>query len=490
MSSVGASEEGSTAMEDTAGTSLRARAATVRANRSRDGLGPGAVTLDRVVEAYRDRLLEQIDVDDIAPLAESQRRARVEKLIGGMLSEEGPVMPTGYRSAIIKRIADDALGLGSLEPLLSDPSVTEVMVNGPDEIFVERAGLIERADLRFESAEKLLQVIDRIVAAVNRRVDESSPMVDARLPTGERVNVIVPPLALDGPTVTIRRFPRPYSLEQLVALGSLDEPLARLIESLIRARLSIAVSGGTGSGKTTMLNAVSAFIPAGERIITIEQTAELQMTNSHLVRVEARPPNVEGAGEVTIRDLVKNALRMRPDRIIVGEVRAGETLDMLQAMNTGHEGSLTTVHANTPADALLRLGTLASMTELDLPFGVLREQINSAIDVIIHVSRAAEGARRCREVAWLASRYQEDFRLEPLARLEPGQPGSGTVSWRHFPLPDALRARMLDAGVEPPASRPDDGPGPAVAREPAPAAAAVAATAGEPEPASPTGTPS
>ncbi len=430
-------------------SSLRTRAATVRANRSRDGLGPDAVTLDREVEAYRDRLLDQIDVDSIAPLAEPQRRARVEKLIGGMLSEGGPVMPTGYRSAIIKRIADDALGLGSLEPLLSDPSVTEVMVNGPDEIFVERAGRIERADLRFESAEKLMQVIDRIVAAVNRRVDESSPMVDARLPTGERVNVIVPPLALDGPTVTIRRFPRPYSLDEFVSLGSLDEPLARLIESLVRARLSIAVSGGTGSGKTTMLNAVSDFIPAGERIITIEQTAELQLTNEHLVRMEARPPNVEGAGEVTIRDLVKNALRMRPDRIIVGEVRGGETLDMLQAMNTGHEGSLTTVHANTPADALLRLATLASMTELDLPFGVLREQLNSAVDVLIHVTRVGDGARRCREVAWLASRHQEDFRLEPLARLNPAGPGDTAPTWRHYPLPAAVQARLRAAGVEP-----------------------------------------
>ena len=266
-----------------------------------------------------------------------------------MVSREGPVLSTAERTRLIRRVIDEAIGLGVLEPLLADPSVTEIMVNGPDEIYVERNGRLERADITFTDESQLYQTIDRIVSQVNRRVDESSPMVDARLPTGERVNVIIPPLALRGPTMTIRRFPRLFTLDQLIEMDSLDPPTdAAAARGRARRKLNVVISGGTGAGKTTLLNAMSAAVPAGERIITVEDNAELRLQQPHVVTLEARPSNVEGKGEVSIRDLVRNSLRMRPDRIIVGEVRGAETLDMLQALNTGHEGSLVTVHANSP----------------------------------------------------------------------------------------------------------------------------------------------
>src|SRR5918999_1564793 len=293
-------------------------------------------TSTNTVQHWRQRLLEEINLDEMAKLSMAQRRARLEKVTALLVSREGPVLAAGERDALIRRVVDEALGLGVLEPLLADPSVTEIMVNGPDTIFVERAGKVQRVDTGFASKEQLYQTIDRIVAKVNRRVDESSPMVDARLPTGERVNVILPPLSLIGPVLTIRRFPRAYTIEELVGLGSLDESTAMLLAAFVRARLNLVIAGGTGSGKTTMLNALSAFVPPTERIVTIEDSAELQLRQEHVISLESRPPNIEGKGAVTIRDLVRNALRMRPDRIVVGEVRGGEALDMLQAMNTGH----------------------------------------------------------------------------------------------------------------------------------------------------------
>ena len=291
-------------------------------------------------EVYRRRLLEEVDFGELAELTESQRRVRLERIVGGMLTREGPVMTTSQRQALIRRVIDEAVGLGVLEPLLADETVTEIMVNGPREVWVERDGRIERAHAEFTSEAQLYQTIDRIVSQVNRRVDESSPMVDARLPSGERVNVIVPPLSLVGPVLTIRRFPRRFTLSELVESRTLDEPTRRLLTAFVRARLNIVISGGTGAGKTTLLNAMSAAILERERIVTIEEAAELQLQQPHVIPLEARPANVEGKGEVSIRDLVRNALRMRPDRIIVGEVRGVETLDMLQALNTGHEGSL------------------------------------------------------------------------------------------------------------------------------------------------------
>src|ERR1700712_2779191 len=362
---------------------------------------------------YRRRLLEEIDLTEIAVLSEEQRRARLERVVGRMVSNEGPVLSTAERTRLIRRVVDEAVGLGVLEPLLADDTVTEIMVNGTDEIYVERNGRIERADIAFSDEAQLYQTIDRIVSTVNRRVDESSPMVDARLPTGERVNVIIPPLALRGPTMTIRRFPRLFTLDELVSLGSMDAATAGLLRALVRARLNVVISGGTGAGKTTLLNALSAAVPDGERIITVEDNAELRLQQPHVVTLEARPANVEGKGEVTIRDLVRNSLRMRPDRIIVGEVRGAETVDMLQALNTGHEGSLVTVHANSPDDAIHRLETLASMSELQIPFEGLRDQINSAIDAIVQVDRYADGRRRASEMAVVSSHRRESFKLAP-----------------------------------------------------------------------------
>lgn len=315
-------------------------------------------------------------------------------------------------------MVDEALGLGVLEPLLEDASITEIMVNGPDQIFVERAGRVEQVPVRFASEEQLMQTIERIVSTVNRRVDESNPMVDARLPSGERVNVIIPPLSLTGATLTIRRFPRAYTLHQLIGMGTLDEQMLLLLSALVRAKCNVVVSGPTGSGKTTLLNALSGLIPEGERIITVEDAAELQLQQAHVIRLESRPPNVEGKGRITIRDLVRNSLRMRPDRIIVGEVRGGETLDMLQAMSTGHDGSLATVHANSAEDALMRLQTLASMSDVAIPYEALRDQINSAVDCIVQLVRHADGSRRISEIALLDSHGHEEYRIATVCRFD------------------------------------------------------------------------
>jgi len=296
---------------------------------------------------------------------------------------------------LIRRALDEALGLGPLEPLLADPGISEVMINGPDAVFVERQGLIERSPIVFSSAQALRSAIDRIVAGAGRRVDEASPMVDARLPDGSRVNVVLPPLAISGPIVTIRKFSAlKLDLAALVELGTLSAPMAQLLDIAVRARRNIVVSGGTGSGKTTLLNAIAGLIPANERIVTIEDAAELALHHSHVVTLEARPRNLEGHGEVTIRDLVRNALRMRPDRIIVGECRGGEALDMLQAMNSGHEGSLTTAHANSARDLLSRLEVMTLMAGMDLPLGAIRAQIAGAVDLIVHQARLAGGVRR------------------------------------------------------------------------------------------------
>lgn len=407
------------------------------------------------VAHWRKRLLSEINLDDLAMLSMEQRRIRLEKVVGHLLSREGPVLSDRERANMIRRVVDEALGLGVLEPLLADESITEIMVNGPDNIFIERNGRVQRIETTFASEEQLYQTIDRIVSTVNRRVDESSPMVDARLPTGERVNVIIPPLSLSGPIVTIRRFPKPFTIEQLISMGSLDEATGILLASMIRARFNVIISGGTSTGKTTFLNALSAFVPSHERIITIEDSAELQLQQEHVLRLEARPPNIEGQGAVTIRDLVRNSLRMRPDRIIVGEVRGAETLDMLQAMNTGHDGSLATVHANSADDAVHRLLTLASMSEVKIPFEALRDQINAAIDVIVHLSRYPDGSRRVAEVSVVASRRHEEFRLEPLLRFHADRYEAQrrvTGEFHHFPLPRHIAERLYTAGESIPAT--------------------------------------
>lgn len=400
--------------------------------------------MEAMVRFYRGRLLEEINTEEVTRLELPQRRARLERVLSRILSFEGPVMSSRERAHLIRRVIDDSVGLGVLEPLIADESITEIMINGIDDLFVERSGRIERIPSAFSSEAELMQTIDRIVSSVNRRVDESSPMVDARLVTGERVNVIIPPLALDGPTMTIRRFPKPFQMDSLVRFKSLPQDAAELLGIMVRARLNILVSGGTGTGKTTFLNALSGMIPERDRIITIEDSAELSLQQSHVVRLEGRPANSEGKGEVTIRDLVRNSLRMRPDRIVVGEVRGGETLDMLQAMNTGHEGSLTTVHANSTRDALGRLETLATMSELEMPVETIRDQINTAIDVVVQLERDSNGVRRVREIAAVSSQQREAFKIDSFLTYEHHTTTSGEFVRR--PLPAHLVQRMERLG--------------------------------------------
>jgi pilus assembly protein CpaF len=404
------------------------------------------------VRRFKAILLDEVDLQELSRLDPVQRRSRLERVLAHLISREGVILASRERASLVRRVVDEAIGLGVLEPLLADDSVSEIMINGHDTVYVERFGRIERIPSGFTSEEQLLQTIDRIVSTVNRRVDESSPMVDARLPAdsrmprGARVNVVLPPLALNGATVTIRLFPKAYGLQELLTRGTLDPATAGLLAACVRARLNVIVSGGTSSGKTTMLNALSAFIPARERIVTVEDAAELSLSQEHVIRLETRPPNVDGKGQITIRDLVRNSLRMRPDRIIVGEVRGGEALDMLQAMNTGHEGSLATVHANTAQDALSRLETLATMSDIEVPFSALRDQVNNAVDVILQLARSADGSRRVTEVALVVSRRREEYRLAPLMEFAPGLRIGDAGEFVRHPLPDLLVQRLLRAG--------------------------------------------
>lgn len=320
---------------------------------------------------------------------------KIAALVNELLEREGEHLPRHERQRIAAEIVDEAIGFGPITPLLKDPAISEVMVNGPHQVYVERQGRLETTDVCFRDNSHVLHIIEKIVAPIGRRIDESMPMVDARLPDGSRVNAIIPPLALNGPTITIRKFFRDaLGIDDLISLGTLTGPMATFMEACVRGRMNIVVSGGTGSGKTTTLNVLSSFIPSDERIVTIEDAAELQLRQEHLVTLESRPPNLEGKGAISIRDLVRNTLRMRPDRIIVGEVRSGEALDMLQAMNTGHDGSLTTGHANTPRDMISRLETMVLMAGMDLPMRAVREQIASAIDLIIQQSRFRDGTRK------------------------------------------------------------------------------------------------
>jgi pilus assembly protein CpaF len=347
-------------------------------------------------------------------------RGQLAEVVLDMVAQERRILPAAAREALVEAVLDEALGLGPLEPLLRDPSVTEIMVCGPERIFVERAGRIAEAPARFHDQAHLLHVIDRILAPLGRRVDEASPMVDARLPDGSRVNAVIPPLALDGPALTIRRFaPQPLTGEDLVALGTVDRPLLDLLAAAVRARRNMLVTGGTGSGKTTTLAALAAFVPPAERVVTIEDAAELRIPLPHVVRLESRPASLEGSGAVPIRALVRNALRMRPDRIVVGEVRGGEALDMIAAMTTGHEGSLSTLHASSPADALRRVHTLALMGDLDLPYRAVADQVASALDVVVHQARLPDGARRVIDVAAVDA-GTDGPRLTSLARWRPG----------------------------------------------------------------------
>lgn len=355
------------------------------------------------------------------------------------------------RARMVQEVTDDILGHGPLEPLLRDSSITEIMVNGFDTIYIERAGLIFRADLSFADEGHLRRTIERIVSRVGRRIDESSPMVDARLPDGSRVNAVVPPIAVDGCSLTIRKFAEdPYTVKDLVAMATMTSAAAEVLEACVRGRLNILISGGTGSGKTTTLNVMSSFIPDRERIVTIEDAAELQLGQPHVVRMESRPPNVEGQGTVTIRDLVRNALRMRPDRIVVGEVRDAAALDMLQAMNTGHDGSLTTVHANSPRDAMSRVETMVLMSGMELPVRVIREQVAHAIDVILHQERLRDGSRHVTYITEIVGMEGETVLTQDLFTFQTSQGLANGKLGRLLPtgIMPHFGDRLRDRGVD------------------------------------------
>ena len=340
-------------------------------------------------------LVQNIDQKLLEKGDEAMLRSRVEELVEEKLRAERLPYTRAIRNRLVSDMADEILGFGPIEPLLRDPTVTEVMINRADQVYCERFGKLELTDVQFRDGEHIRHVIDKIVTPLGRRVDESSPMVDARLPDGSRVNAIISPLSLNGPVLTIRKFSvDPYTVEDLIGFGTISQAMAAFLAACVKIKLNILVSGGSGAGKTTLLNVLSSFIPEGERIVSVEDAAELKLHQPHVVRLESRPPNIEGKGEVKIRDLVRNCLRMRPDRIIVGEVRGGEALDMLQAMNTGHEGSISTIHANAPRDALARLETMVMMSGMDLPSRAIREQVASAIHMIVQISRLSDGSRK------------------------------------------------------------------------------------------------
>lgn len=344
-----------------------------------------------------ERLLEMLDLSLVDTLNESDLRREIRHLTTSILSEDGMRTPLNAeeRERLLQEIQDETMGLGPLEPFMKDPTVSDIVVNTYRQIYVERFGKLHHTEARFKDDAHLRKIIDRIVSAVGRRIDESTPMVDARLRDGSRVNAIIPPAAVDGPALSIRRFSvDPLELKDLVVLKSITPEIGEILQGIVRARLNVLISGGTGTGKTTLLNVLSRFIPPDERIVTIEDSAELQLKQEHVVRLETRPPNIEGKGEITQRDLVRNSLRMRPDRIIVGEVRAAEVVDMLQAMNTGHDGSLTTIHANSPRDALLRMETLVAMAGMNVPNEAIRRYISSAIQIVIQIARLIDGSRK------------------------------------------------------------------------------------------------
>ncbi len=373
---------------------------------------------DLKLKIHRD-LLQRIDLNNLVHLDPEEATAEVRQVIMQLIGEQPIPLSLRDRQQLCDEIHAEVYGLGPIEPLMRDPDITDIMVNGSRQVYVERFGKLELTPVIFRDDEHLLQIIDRIVSSIGRRVDESSPMVDARLPDGSRVNAIIPPLALDGPSMSIRRFGlRALNVEDLMRNGSLTQAMCDVLKAMVMARLNILVIGGTGSGKTTMLNGLSSFIPETERIVTVEDSAELQLQQPHTVRLETRPPNIEGKGEITSRDLVRNCLRMRPDRIVIGEVRGAEALDMLQAMNTGHDGSISTVHANSARDSLSRLEMMLQMAGLNLPMRALRQQIASALDVIVHTGRLSDGTRKVLGVSEVVGMEGDAIQLQELFLYE------------------------------------------------------------------------
>ena len=391
-----------------------------------------SVTADEAREKEYQAIKSDIHAKIIDEMPEALQRAinqstgdqkEVRRMVENICAEEvrnNPfAVPLGDRERLVDELISEIMGLGPIEPFLQDSSVSEVMVNGPDSIYIERSGHLIKTETRFRNAEHLMHIIDRIVSAVGRRVDESSPMVDARLLDGSRVNVIIPPLSLIGPCLTIRKFSRDVlTVDKMIEFGSFDERMAQFLEACVRGRLNVVVSGGTGSGKTTLLNVLSSYVPESERIVTLEDSAELQLHQDNLVTLETRPANIEGEGEISMRDLVRNALRMRPDRIIVGEVRTGEALDMLQAMNTGHDGSMTTAHANSARDLLSRLETMVLMSGMELPLRAIRSQIASAVDIVVQIARMRDGSRKIINISEVTGMEGDIITMQDLFRFE------------------------------------------------------------------------
>ncbi len=409
---------------------------------SREHAAARKETYSDLMRRIQNRLLNELDPTlDISKADEV--RQTIRELLDQILQQENIVLSRAERQRLFEHIAAEILGFGPLQPLLEDDTITEIMVNGPYQVYIERKGKIYKTNVKFEDDEHVMRIIERIVAPLGRRVDESTPYVDARLPDGSRVNIVIPPIALNGPTITIRKFFRtPLTIEDLIRLESITQEAVTYLEAAVKARLNILVAGGTGSGKTTLLNILSSFIPNDERIITIENAAELQLRQEHVVRLESRPPNIEGKGEITIRQLVINSLRMRPDRIIVGEVRGGEALDMLQAMNTGHEGSMTTLHANSPRDALSRLETMCLMAGMELPVRAIREQIASAIDVIVFTQRMRDGSRKVVTISEITGMEGDIIQMMDIFMFEHGGYREGKVHGRLKPT--GLRSKYMD----------------------------------------------
>jgi len=389
-------------------------------------------------------VLDQLNLESLQQMSRETATQAIRTMIGDLMNQEATPLSTAERRLIVDEIMDEIFGLGPLEPLLADPAVNDILVNTHDQIFVERDGRLERSTFTFKDDHHLMQIIDRIVSRVGRRIDESSPMVDARLQDGSRINAIIPPLSVDGPHLSIRKFRKDaLTGDDFLRYGSLTAPILELLAGCVKARLNVLVSGGTGAGKTTLLNVLSSFIPSTERIVTIEDSAELQLRQEHVVRLETRPPNIEGEGQVTQRQLVINSLRMRPDRIVVGEVRSGEAIDMLQAMNTGHEGSLTTIHANTPRDALSRLETMVAMAGFQLPPRAVKEQIASAINLVVQVARHADGARRVTSVSEITGMEEEVITMQEIFVFDrEGIDEKGKVVGRFKPT--GIRPRFAD----------------------------------------------
>lgn len=375
--------------------------------------------IEGLVEHYKNRLLRDTNLEALTSLSQGEMRLKIEQLVSQFMSEEKVIIQRQDKDLLISRILDESVGFGPLEPLIADDSITEILINGYDEVYIERFGKLELSNITFRDDDHIRHVVDRIVAPIGRRIDESSPMVDARLPDGSRVNAVIPPISLNGTLVSIRKFRKdPFQMDDMLQFNTLDDKMATFLQAVTKSKLNTLISGGTGSGKTTLLNVLAADIPHGERVITIEDSAELKLDRPNVIGMEARAENVEGQGEITIRQLVRNALRMRPDRIIVGEVRSGEAFDMLQAMNTGHEGSITTVHANSTADALRRVEAMVVMAGLELPARIIREYIVGALDIIVQVTRLTDGTRKIVAISEVVQNENGEHQIKEIFRFK------------------------------------------------------------------------